>query len=168
MTLEELYRQFGDRVYTWARRYNRRDAAWAEDLTHDVFLQAMPHVNRLREEDAGAWLYRVTQNLAFSQLKRQRSVLGRFQSMLRSSWHVESPRTPEETLASQELASSATAALQRLPGQERLVVSMKVLDGLSQREIAETLSLSEGYVSKLWSRARSRLMAEGWEVGDDA
>jgi RNA polymerase sigma-70 factor (ECF subfamily) len=43
---------------------------------------------------------------------------------------------------------------------------MHVLDGLSQREIARTLDLSEGYVSKLLARAWSKLRAAGWEVDE--
>ena len=56
-------------------------------------------------------------------------------------------------------------ALQSLPGQERVVLALKILDGLSQREIAALLSLSEGYVSKLVARATARLGAKGWKVG---
>jgi len=43
---------------------------------------------------------------------------------------------------------------------------MKLLDGKSQREIAETLSVTEGYVSKIFARGWERIRAAGWE-GDD-
>ena len=42
---------------------------------------------------------------------------------------------------------------------------MKLLDEQPQREIAATLGLSEGYVSKLVRRGLDRLRAKGWEVG---
>ena len=43
---------------------------------------------------------------------------------------------------------------------------MKLLDGASQRDIARTLEVSEGYVSKLIQRSMQRLAAAGWEVDD--
>jgi DNA-binding transcriptional regulator LsrR (DeoR family) len=41
---------------------------------------------------------------------------------------------------------------------------MELLDGKKQREIATALKMSEGYVSKLLKRARSRVRISGWEV----
>ena len=45
---------------------------------------------------------------------------------------------------------------------------MKLLDGKSGKEIADTLVMSEGYVSKLLARAWQRLRKAGWEVDDAA
>jgi RNA polymerase sigma-70 factor (ECF subfamily) len=64
----------------------------------------------------------------------------------------------------QREAAEALAFLRSLPPNERVVLCMKVLDGCSQREIAQALSLSEGYVSKLAKRALDRARARGWEV----
>jgi len=43
---------------------------------------------------------------------------------------------------------------------------MMVLDGKMQREIADDLGFSEGYVSKLIAKAWHRIKEDGWE-GDD-
>ena len=69
---------------------------------------------------------------------------------------------------SRQNAERALAVLARLPGRQRVALSMKVLDGMSQREIASALGLSEGYVSKLIDRAWTTVRAAGWEVSDDA
>jgi RNA polymerase sigma-70 factor (ECF subfamily) len=58
-------------------------------------------------------------------------------------------------------------ALERLPPKERVVLSMRLVDDKSQREIAAVLGLSEGYVSKLLSRAKEQVKREGWEVDDE-
>mgnify|MGYP000047103007 CR=1 FL=1 len=52
-----------------------------------------------------------------------------------------------------------------LPAREGMVLTMLHLDGLSQSEIAQTLGLSRGYVSKLVARATAKVSARGWEVG---
>jgi RNA polymerase sigma factor (sigma-70 family) len=51
-------------------------------------------------------------------------------------------------------------ALGQLPARERVVLGMVHLDGKSQREVAEILGLSKGYVSKLLARATARLEEE--------
>ena len=42
---------------------------------------------------------------------------------------------------------------------------MRLLDDKSQREIAEVLEISEGYVSKLYAQARAAIDPEGGEDG---
>ena len=164
-TFEELYREFAGQVFAWARRYAGGRTGWAEDVTHDVFVRAWLHRDELRAGDVKGWLFRVTQNRAFSLLRREGTMRGRLRQAIHAAWHGEAPATPEEALDERQTAATATAALQALPGQERVVLALKVLDGLSQREIAALLSLSEGYVSKLAARGAARLSARGWKVG---
>jgi RNA polymerase sigma factor (sigma-70 family) len=164
---EELYQQYAAQVFAWARRYAHGRSAWAEDLTHDVFVRAWEHRDELRDDDVKAWLFRVTQNRAFTILRRESALTQRLKQALDWGWRPEPPATPEDALDQLQTTHVASAALQKLPGQERVVLCLKILDGLSQREIAELLSLSEGYVSKLVSRATARLAAQGWKVDRD-
>jgi len=163
---EELYQQYAGQVFAWASRYAGGRSGWAQDIVHDVFVRAWKHRHELRDADVKAWLFRVTQNRAFSLLSRERTA-GRLRQAVQLLWHAEPPRTPEDALVTQRSASAATAALQSLPGQERVVLGLKILDGLSQREIATLLSLSEGYVSKLVARGTARLAAAGWSMDRD-
>lgn len=162
VSFDALYAEHARQVLAWAARYSKGRQGWAEDLAHDVFLQAWNHRAWLREADVKGWLYRVTQNLAFSTLRRE----NRFGELLQQAVDaLPLPRaraTPDESLEHRQALAHATKALDALPGQERVVMVMKTLDGLSQREIAHTLSLSEGYVSKLLARAQAKLQAQGW------
>jgi len=161
---EELYREFAGQVFAWARRYAGGRTGWAEDVTHDVFIRAWLHRDELRTGDVRGWLFRVTQNRAFTLLRREGTIAGKLRQTIHAAWHGEAPTTPEDALDRQQTMATATASLQALPGQERVVLALKILDGLSQREIAALLSLSEGYVSKLVARATARLAANGWKV----
>lgn len=167
MRFEDLYQQYAAQVFAWARRYAHGRTAWAEDLTHDVFVRAWEHRDELRDEEVKAWLFRVTQNRAFTVLRRENSLTRRLTQALDWGWRPEPPATPEDELDAQQATFAASAALQKLPGQERVVLCLKILDGLSQREIAALLSLSEGYVSKLVTRGSARLAALGWKVDSD-
>jgi RNA polymerase sigma-70 factor (ECF subfamily) len=160
----DCYREHWARVYRNALRFSAGDPGWAEDLAHDVFLKLLEQFPRLEaHHDLGGWLYRVTANLAVSRLRRERSWVGRLQQ----AWRVlqeESAPSPEVVVVSRERAAQALHALRALPPQQRVVICMKLLDGHSQRKIAETLDLSEGHVSKLVTKATSTLRAQGWEV----
>lgn len=161
-----LYEAHADQVFVWALRYARGRRSWAQDVTHDVFVKAWEQRAWLREEDARSWLFRVTQNVAFSTLRRERTVSGGVRHLLAVFGERHRPSAPDELAERREGVESALAVLGRLPGQERVVMGLKLLDDLNQREIAQMLSLSEGYVSKLIGRAQARLLEWGWKVDD--
>jgi RNA polymerase sigma-70 factor (ECF subfamily) len=54
----------------------------------------------------------------------------------------------------QRLRSGVETALAKLPGEQRIVLVLRYLDGLSVREIATTISRSEKATESLLSRAR--------------
>ena len=149
LAFDRHYRAHRADVYRWCLRYGAGRGAWAEDLTHDVFLRLHAHLPTLEEHEALApWLYRTTANLALNRLRDEQSVLGRI-AKLWSSDRDPAP-DPEARLSRRQ---QVLKTLGRLPARERLVLCMKVLDGKSQQEIAQALNLSEGYVSKLSTRA---------------
>jgi RNA polymerase sigma-70 factor, ECF subfamily len=164
---EALYAAHRDGVYRLGLRFGGGRSAWAEDLTHEVFLKLLANLPSLdAPDDIGGWLYRVTANLAISALRREQSWKGKLERLFVGEPATEPP--PDEALAREEEAAAAVVALRALPGPERVVLTMKVLDGMSQKEIASALSMSEGYVSKLVTRSWSRLRAAGWEDSDNA
>jgi RNA polymerase sigma factor (sigma-70 family) len=161
------YVQHHRRIYHLCLRYGGGDHGFAEDVTHDTFIRLLQHWPQLEDhDDVGAWLYRVATNLALSQLRRRRWL----------RWWIEQREPPP--MATTDLAPDCAAeqrqaarraleTLSALPARERIVACMRLLDGKSQTEIAETLSLSEGYVSKLLARAWTRIRAAGWDGQDD-
>jgi RNA polymerase sigma-70 factor (ECF subfamily) len=158
---DRCYRDHRLDVYRWALRYGAGRAAWAEDLTHDVFLRLHAHLGELDDTTAlGPWLYRATANLALNRLRDEKSWVGRLATLLRPE-HDERP-TAEATLSRRQALLKTLATL---PAREHVVICMKVLDGKEQQEIAQTLGLSEGYVSKLVARAWAQIERSGWEEG---
>lgn len=163
---ESCYRKHWSRVFRWSLRYAGGNATWAEDLSHDVFLRLLEHFGELeRHHDLGGWLYRTTANLAISRLRRERSWVARFADAWRALQSETAP-SAEIIVVQREEAARALASLTALPPRERVVLSMKLLDGKSQRDIAEALELSEGYVSKLLRRGLEKLRSDGWEEED--
>jgi RNA polymerase sigma-70 factor (ECF subfamily) len=162
---ERCYRAHRAEVYRWALRYGVGRSAWAEDLTHDVFVRLHAHLEHLdAEATLGPWLYRTTANLALNRLRDEKSVLGRLSTMFRGSERDEMP-SPEARLSRRQ---ALLKTLAKLPAKEHVVMCMKVLDGKEQQEIAQTLGLSEGYVSKVAARAWALIERSGWEGSHEA
>jgi RNA polymerase sigma-70 factor (ECF subfamily) len=152
--VERLYVRHRDQVFRQALRYG--DRAFAEDVTHDVFLRLVTAIDRLEDEDdLGGWFHRVTQNRCLTKLKRDRfhaqlnNVLSFFQTPV--------SRTPEADVVAKDEIEKTLAAVRSLPPKERLAFSMLHLDGKSQNEIALSMGHTKGYVSKVLKRATERV-----------
>jgi RNA polymerase sigma factor (sigma-70 family) len=161
VSFEQAWEAHRGRVFHWALRYGAGDRAWAEDVTHDVFLKLWSHLPQLSEhDDVGGWLYSVTARVAVSRLRAHKGLL----SVLRKWLQPQSGAEPDASLHARRSSAAALKALDALPDRERVVLCMVALDGLSQREVSVQLRLSEGYVSKLLHRGREHLRALGCEV----
>src|SRR5262245_37026179 len=99
---DDIYRAERERVYAWALRYGGGRGAWAEDVTHDVFLKLHRNLRQLELNDVGAWLYRVTANLALSRLKRESSWVGKIERLLTFG----PPVQPDEVLERKDDAAA--------------------------------------------------------------
>ncbi len=168
LAFEACFRANRDRVYRLGLRYGRGRVSWAEDLTQDVFMKLYQELPRLSaHEDLGGWLYRVATNAALSRLRREKSLLGRLDQLFAEEDEV-SESSADAKVEMTESAREAQALLDGLPPKERVVLGMKVLDGMAQKDIAVALGMSEGYVSKLLTRAWEKIRAAGWEVSGEA
>ena len=161
--LAEAFERHRHEVFHWALRFGAGDRAWAEDLTHDVFLKLHAHLSSLEARaDLGGWLYTVTARLALTRRRDERGFVERVAMFFKP----QRAAPLDEQVGARVAARSALEVLSALPDRERIVLCMELLDGLKQRDIAKALKLSEGYVSKLLKRGRDRVRIAGWEVGD--
>ncbi len=159
-----LYARYGNSVYRWALRYGGGSSAWAEDVTHDVFVGLLTRPPALAEHaDLDGWFYRITANRCLNQLRRDR--------FLRSSpfrWMLgrerSGPPTPEAQVCARSELSDAMAAVSTLPPKQRIAFLMHRLDGKQQHEIAGVLGHSKSYVCKLLQKAETALDAMGWRL----
>lgn len=67
--------------------------------------------------------------------------------------------TPQDHVERKQLTRELAEHLERLSDKERLVISLYYYEELTQKEIAEVLSLTEGRVSQLHSQALHKLKA---------
>jgi RNA polymerase sigma-70 factor (ECF subfamily) len=163
LTAEQVYQDYGPRVYNMARRMvsNEKDA---EDVTQDVFLQVVRKLPTFRGESAlPTWLHRVTVNAALAHRRkravREVSELGNpFDDVLEGGQSLgldrPGPPGPEELLIDREEQQLIEQAIAGLPETYHDVLVLSDLEGLPDAAIAQRLGLSVAAVKSRLHRAR--------------
>ncbi len=137
----------------------------AEDVLQMTFLKALQSVSSFEGRSSlSTWLYRIAINEALMSLRRYRpttSVATEYES---DEDEIEHPAQltdwcclPEEELLSAEARSYLDLAVRRLPEKLRIVFLLRDVEGLSIKETAETLNLTETAVKTRLLRARLHL-----------
>jgi RNA polymerase sigma-70 factor (ECF subfamily) len=156
---ELLMRRYNERAYRAARSIVR-DEQEAEDVMQQAYVNAFQH---LRQFNGAArfstWLTRIVINEALSRVRRHH----RYEPMDDDLSNVEPFRAhdptenPEQQAFAHELRGLLEWAVDRLPAGMREVFMLRDVEGLSTREVAECLDVSEEVVKTRLSRGRSTL-----------
>jgi RNA polymerase sigma-70 factor (ECF subfamily) len=149
----ELYESHFERVYSYvARRVH--DRAAAEDLTADVFHQALKNLPRFewRGVPFAAWLYRIAANAIIDRAKR---------AARESSDPAPEPEAPAggPEVEAVERRAQLYRLVRELPEDQRRVLVERFAEQRSIRQIAAELGRSEGAVKQLQFRALEALRA---------
>jgi RNA polymerase sigma-70 factor, ECF subfamily len=126
-----------------------KDEHEAEDITQAVFLKLMSSIGRYepREVPFSAWIARVARNAALDHLRARRA----------TPVEVVRLRDDERGRLRHERSSDLRRALELLPSEQREVLILRHLVGLSPAEIATTLGRTESSVHGLHHRGRHAL-----------
>jgi RNA polymerase sigma-70 factor, ECF subfamily len=148
--LHFLYVRFADDVCAYVRSIVR-DPHAAEDITQNVFAKLMKAIHKYERRNVpfAAWIIRVARNMALDHVRAARQI------------PVEEVRTSDEggELVGFDRAQCIRDALQRLPHDQREVLVLRHVAGLSPGEIAERLGKTEASVHGLHHRGRGALRA---------
>ena len=154
--LRLLYLLYADNVFGYVVAIVR-DEHDAEDITSEVFARlprALSHY-RAGATPFAAWLLRVARNAALDHLRAQRSV---------PLAEVHASGETAELLARERL-EGLRAAFAALPDDQRQVMLLRLIAGLTPAEVAEQMDRSIDAVHALQHRARRRLQAELTQLG---
>lgn len=159
-----LVEKYQGRVYgmVYGMVRNREDA---RDITQDAFVKAYNKLDTFRIESSFyTWLYKVAMNQAIDFLRKQkRRGAGEFDEGIAQRdgtgavsqvHHVDSPRKAVER---KQLYTAIMDALEKLPADQKQVVLLRELEGLSYKEIAEVMGIAEGTVMSRLFYARKKL-----------
>jgi RNA polymerase sigma-70 factor (ECF subfamily) len=145
------------------------DREEAMDVSQEVFFAVYRKIHRFRGESSlKTWIYRIAINRAsnrcrwWNRLRRRGTVsldehLSKDDSRTFSESLESAASTPEEAFLIAEKRLEIERTLRRLPIQQRVVVVMRDVEGMSYEEIAELLHVSLGTVKSRIARGREEL-----------
>ena len=157
----DLYSIYLDRIYRYIY-YHVKDRMMAEDITEEVFVKAWKAIRSCkgRGRTFSSWIYRIAHNhMINTQRNNNRSI-----SMAMENLVTESDRRQEvdSTAGKYEL----TEMLDELPLNQKQVLILKFLEGMSNSEIAKIMNKSEGAIRILQMRGLSSLRQNVTAGGD--
>lgn len=140
-----------------------RDKDEVMDVTQEAFIKAYRAIPRFRGDSAFyTWLYRIAINTAKNYLvSRSRrppdtdiDVDGEFQA---DSAVLKDVAGPESALATEQLEQVILRAIEDLPEELRIAVTLREFEGLSYEEIAEVMECPVGTIRSRIFRARESI-----------
>lgn len=137
----------------------------AEDILQETFIKAFRHIGSFDgRSNISTWLYRIATNEALMLMRRKRPESISFEAPSNKETEPQEPLQivdwcclPEEDYLTAEGRARLEEAAHRLPTSLRVVFLLRDIEGLSTRETAEVLEISETAVKTRLSRARLRL-----------
>jgi RNA polymerase sigma-70 factor (ECF subfamily) len=154
--LHFLYVRYASDVLRYVRSFVK-DHHEAEDITQNVFVKLMSVIGKYepREVPFAAWIMRVARNAALDNLRARRAT------------PVEEVRLQDDENGqiSHERGHDLREALEQLPEEQRHVLVLRHIVGLSPVEIADVLDKTESSVHGLHHRGRLSLQASLEQLG---
>jgi len=149
--LRFLYLRYADMVFSYVCSIVNDEHA-AEDITQIVFSRLSMRLQRYKANEApfGAWIVRVAYNAAIDHLRAQRAV---------PCEEVRHADAPPEDLAP-DRREALRLALAKLPEDQRKVLVLRFVLGMSADEIGKRLGRSEPAVHALQHKGRRRVREE--------
>ena len=146
---DEIYEKFYPELIHWCCRACQ-DQALAEDLVQETFLRALQNADTIEDlnlSQCRAWLYRTMKNLLYDRYRR--TVL--------EAEHLQQP--DEETAywdqGIQQIENELI--LQKLTPEDRMLFTLRYMEGYNASEISEMLSMPPGTIRAKLSRCRKLL-----------
>jgi len=165
---EALTSRYELRVYGLAMRMLRQEQD-AEDVTQQTFLSVLENLEGFRGDASfSTWVLRIASHAALKIIRKRKGLntvsleestepSDNFNSIPHPEFIADWRQSPEHLVEQNEIRRLLDDSLTRLDEKHRLVFLLRDVEGLSVRETAEALELSEGNVKVRLLRARLQL-----------
>jgi RNA polymerase sigma-70 factor (ECF subfamily) len=165
---EALTNRHEQRVYSLALRMLRHQQD-AEDVTQQTFLSALENLGGFRGDASFAtWLLRIATHAALKVIRKQKGLdtisleeateeADGYDTIPHPEYIADWRQSPEEMVRKNEIQRLLEDALANLDEKHRLVFLLRDVEGLSVKETAEALGLSEANTKVRLLRARLQL-----------
>ena len=161
---QSLVEQYQDRVINTCYGFVR-DREDAKDIAQEVFIEIYQSLEKFREEaKLSTWIYRisVTKSLDFLRRKNRKKRMGQFKKLFNIddvAERIEQPsgNNPDKNMEARERAQILHQAMDRLPENQKIAITLSKYEGFSNKEISEIMNTSVSSVESLIHRAKVNL-----------
>jgi len=154
-TLRTLFNEFADATYTLGYRI-LGDRHLAEDVVQETFIKIIHSLATYRGEGPiGGWIYRIGYREAIAISRKRRETVMDPDSVTFAT--LEAPQSVEASVLQAELVAEMDKAIFELSEPVRAAFTLRDIQGLSTKEVAEILDVSESAVKMRLARAREAL-----------
>ena len=145
---ETLYRMLAPKMFGVCLRY-AKDTTEAEDNLQEGFIKVFTYIKNFRHEGSlEGWVRKIMVNVSLEKFRKQQVI-----------YPVEDLTVFESKNYSNDIIEKITAdelieLIQQLPPRYRMVFNLFVMEGMSHKEIAEMMEITEGTSKSNFARAR--------------
>lgn len=146
---DELVRRYQSPVRRFFLNQTMGDEQLSDDLAQDTFLKAYTHIGSFRGMASfKTWLMRIAYNVFYDYTRRRQMAV--------SDWQLAESQQP--TVHSQQpMSMDLYSALSVLKSDERLCITLQLVDGYDIAGIAQIAGMKEGTVKSHLSRGKEKL-----------
>lgn len=167
-SFREIINKYKKLVYNHSRSFLRNDQE-AEDVSQEIFISIFNNLKKFRGDSKfSTWVYRITVNMCknkLKQMKRQRAQIsddvfeneyGELEQKLNNIKEKEE-KEPDNLFARESLKSAILKRVDELTEEQKSVIMLRDVDGLSYEEVSLVMKLSVSAVKSKLFRARENL-----------
>lgn len=158
----QLVERYQKQVYNLALRMVNQEQD-ALDLSQEALVRAWRALPGFRADARfSTWLYRLTSNVCIDFLRAQKNrrtvSLTVEEDEEAQQWQLPDPAPgPEQQTLEREEARQIRRAMERLSPEQRQILTLRSIHGLSYGEIGQIMELKEGTVKSRLNRTRQQL-----------
>lgn len=170
ITFEEVYSDCSTKILNLAYRFTS-DGEQARDLTQDIFIKVFQNLKNFKgESSAFTWVYRIAVNHILNYLKKEKrrkfiqlidkNVKEAITEEAGSRTLITNNPSSSQILEDEERSRIVKSIIDELPPKYRVPFILYKYEGMSYKEIAESLEISLSSVETRIYRARKQLIAK--------
>lgn len=133
-----------------------RDAAIAEDLMQDAFIDAFQKIEQFKfDSPFGSWLKKIVINKSLNHLRREKMIQEKEQNIIElTNWHEEAI---EDQWSEQFSLEDIKNASKKLAKKHSLIFQLYMIEGYDHEEISEIMGITASTSRSQLSRAKNNL-----------
>lgn len=164
---EDLISKYEKKVYNTVLRIIR-DKEAAKDISQEVFIKVYKSLKNFNEKSKfSTWLYRIAVNTSIDELRKNKNRYNNISldnpdpehdNTRQAEFEISGSKdTPEEKLIKKEKIKELYKAINMLQEDQRILILLRDIQGLSYDEISDVTGIKIGTVKSKLNRARNAL-----------